>query len=131
MDGPVPIIAFFLLVGLVLTSIVTTIFVVISFKSQLTTKAPTHLSLANIAVLALLTMVSLTVSRTGIGITPFMIFLGILLISIIACIRIIRRSNVECTNRPNKNINPTHFSMAEIVFRFTITQFQPLKNAKR
>jgi len=31
---------------------------------------------------------------------------------------------------PNKNINPTHFSMAEIVFRFTITQFQPLKNAQ-
>jgi len=31
---------------------------------------------------------------------------------------------------PNKHINPTHFSMAEIVFRFTITQFQPLKNAQ-
>jgi len=30
----------------------------------------------------------------------------------------------------NKHINPTHFSMAEIMFRFTITQFQPLKNAQ-
>jgi len=95
MDGPVPAIAFILLLGLIATSVSTVVFVAISLIRRFTTKTPTFLAATNTVFITLLTILSFFVSHTGIGDGPFLILLGILILSILACIQISRHTDVD------------------------------------